>query len=308
MDINILITQMSGLFIIIFLGYLIYKIKLVDDNFVAKLTKLILNITTPAMLLASVMKLTERQDIRTVLTALAVSLVTNFLLMPVIGFILAKILRVKKTQEGLYIFMTSYSNVGFMGFPVVEAVAGATGLFYAAIFNLSFSLAVFSIGVWFITKNNDNGTKFNPKLIISPGVIGALLAIIIYFMDIKFPVVISNTFDMLGDITPPAAMLVIGFSLAKMDIKNVFNDWRVYIWTVIRQIAIPLLLWVPLAMVVKHELLLYVSYIMMLMPVANTAVLLSNTYGGDVPLAARTTFISTLFALISVPLCVWFVI
>ncbi len=306
-DINILLTQMLSLFIILFIGFFIYKIKLIDDRFSQSLTKLVLNVTGPCLLLSSVFNMGEQQATANIFITLGVGLVQHLILFPTIGFIVTKLLRVKKKQEGIYIFITTFANCGFMGFPVIEALFGATGLFYAAIHNLTFNFAIYSIGIWLMNKDRLDGEKFHPKMLITPGIISSMLTILFYFINIEVPEVIVNTLDMVGSITSPAAMLVIGFSLAKIDIKHVFNDWRMYIWIAIRQILIPLLIWYPLSLVVSDQMLLMVLFILMTMPVANMVVLFANIYNGDTVLGAKAVFITTLLALISVPLCVWLV-
>ena len=102
-------------------------------------------------------------------------------------------------------------------------------------------------------------------------------------------------------------MLIIGCTLAKMDIKSVFSDWKIYPWTIVKQLVIPILLWIPLSMIITNETLLTVTFILFAMPVANNAVLFANMYDGDSSLAARSVFITTLFSLVTVPLCVWIV-
>lgn len=306
MDINIIVSQMTILFLILALGYFIFKIKLVDDNFTKKFSALVIKVTMPAMVLSSVLDLTERQSLKDVLTALGVSVALFAIVMPIVGFFLAKLFRVKRNSTGLYVFMATFSNVGFMGFPVISALAGEVGLFYAAIYNLVFNITVFTLGVWLV--NRDKGgenSAFDVKLLLSPGVIVSLLAIVIYFMDIKLPVLLCDTIRSVGSITSPSAMLIIGCTLAKMDIKTVFSDWRLYPWTLIKQIVIPILLWIPLTMVIKNEILLTVTFILFSMPVANNAVLFANTYDGDAELAARSVFLTTLFSLLTVPICVW---
>lgn len=304
MDIKTLITSMVELFIIIFVGYFIYKAKIVDDNFTKKFTKLVLDVTLPAMVLASVLTLEERQELYDVITAIAVAAALFFVVLPGIGFFLAKLIRAKKEQIGLYTFMNAYSNVGFMGFPVIEGLCGSVGLFYAAIFNLIFNLSTYTLGIWMMNKGREDAEKFNVKRLLSPGVLLSALSIVIYFLDIKFPTVITETIESIGSITSPAAMLLIGCSLAKMDIKSVFTEVRIYPWTIIKQLIIPLLLWFPLTMIIKNELVLNVTYVLIAMPVANSAVLFATNYGGDSELAAKTTFITTLISLITVPICI----
>lgn len=304
MDVKILLTQMTELFVIIFVGYFIYKIKLIDNNFVKKFTKLILDVTLPLMILASVLKLEERQSLSDVLTSIAVAAALFFVILPVLGYLLARLLRVKKDQIGLYTFMNAYSNIGFMGFPVIDALCGSVGLFYAAIFNLIFNLSIYSAGIWMMNKGKGETSGFNPRLLLSPGILFAAVAIIIYFLNIKVPVLISDTVDSIGSITSPSAMLLIGCSLAKMDVKSVFSELRLYPWILIKQIAIPLILWFPMQLVIKNELVLQITYILIAMPVANSAVLFATNYGGDSELAAKSVFLTTLFSLITVPLCI----
>lgn len=306
MDTNVIVSQMIILFLILALGYFIFKIKLVDDNFTKQFSALVIKVTMPALLLSSVLDITERQPLRDVLTSFGIAVALFFIVMPIVGFLLAKLFRVKRNSTGLYVFMATFSNVGFMGFPVISALAGEVGLFYAAIYNLVFNVAVFTLGVWLVNHDKDGESSgFDIKLLLSPGVIAALLAIALYFMNIKLPILLCETIRSVGSITSPSAMLIIGCTLAKMDIKTVFSDWRLYPWILIKQIVIPILLWIPLAMIIKNEILLTVTFILFLMPVANNAVLFANTYNGDAELAARSVFLTTLFSLLTVPICVW---
>lgn len=307
MDIKILISQMTMLFLIMALGYVILKLKVVDESFSKTFSKLILRVTMPAMVLSSVLDLTERQALRDVLMALGIAFALFFIILPVSGLLLAKIFRVKKGSTGLYVFMNTFSNVGFMGFPVIEALSGSVGLFYAAIYNLVFNLSVFTLGVWLMNKDKGQNEKFDFKLLFTPGVIVAILALVVYFTNIKLPALICDAVRSVGSITSPSAMLIIGCTLAKMDVKSVFSDWRIYPWTIVKQLIIPLLLWIPFSMLITNETLLTVTFILFAMPVANNAVLFANTYDGDSALAARSVFITTLFSLITVPLCVWLI-
>ena len=185
MDINIIITQMTILFIIMALGYLVFKLKIVDEDFTKKFSSLVINLTMPAMLLSSVLELTERQSTFDVLLALGIAFAMFFVILPLAGLILVKVFRIKRASSGLYIFMTAYSNVGFMGFPVIGALAGPVGLFYAAIYNLIFNLSIFTLGVWLMNKDKPQKAGFDFKLLLTPGVIASLLAIVLYFINIK---------------------------------------------------------------------------------------------------------------------------
>ena len=155
-------------------------------------------------------------------------------------------------------------------------------------------------------NNADNDSvekfRFTWTKLLTPGISVAVLALIIFFIDIDFPDVIVSPIASLGNITSPLAMLIIGSTLANMDIREVFNDVRVYVFVAIRFFVLPLALFPLLNLIIKDSFLLQLTMIMLLMPVANTTVLYAKQYGSDENLAAKSIFISTLLSIVTIPL------
>lgn len=300
-DIVVISNQMIKLFLIICVGFMLYRIKLIDEEFRHKLTKLLLNVTMPALMLSSVMKEENSHDMGRVLEMFGLSIVIFAIALPIISMIIVKILPISKKQQGLYMFMNSFSNVGFMGFPIIHAVFGEGAMLDAAIVNLIFNLAVFTFGITMINYGTEQKDKFNIKKLLTPGIFSSVIAIIIYFSVITFPQVLSDTCSMIGEITSPIAMIIMGATLGRMDIKAVFSEWKVYPFTAIKQILIPILFWYVLKLFITDEYILGFMMIMLSMPVANTAVLFATEYKNDENLAAKTVFITTLMSLISIP-------
>ena len=300
-DIVVISNQMIKLFLIICVGFMLYRIKLIDEEFRHKLTKLLLNVTMPALMLSSVMKEENSHDMGRVLEMFGLSIVIFAIALPIISMIIVKILPISKKQQGLYMFMNSFSNVGFMGFPIIHAVFGEGAMLDAAIVNLIFNLAVFTFGITMINYGTEQKDKFNIKKLLTPGIFSSVIAIIIYFSGITFPQVLSDTCSMIGEITSPIAMIIMGATLGRMDIKAVFSEWKVYPFTAIKQILIPILFWYVLKLFITDEYILGFMIIMLSMPVANTAVLFATEYKNDENLAAKTVFITTLMSLISIP-------
>ena len=202
-------------------------------------------------------------------------------------------------------FMNVFSNIGFMGFPMINAIFGADKVFYAAIFNLIFNLCIYSLGAPLMQFGTGRKTKFNAKSLLTPGIILSLIAIAIYFLNIPCHRVLAEGVHMVGSITSPVAMLLIGATLARMDAKSVLCEWRVYPFAVIKQVLIPILLWFPICALVHDELILGITLIMLAMPVANTAVLFATEYDCNEMLAAKNVFITTLLSLLSIPVVIW---
>ena len=294
---------MIQLFLVIALGYLLLKVKILDVDFNKRLTTLLLSVTTPALIVSSVLSSTIEKDISKIAFVFVVGIII-FIVLPVFGFVIVKIMRVPTQQQGLYIFMTMFSNIGFMGFPVMKSIFGNEAVFLTAIFNMLFNLLVFTVGIVFMNYHSAQKIKMNAKQLLSPGVIASLIAILIYFTEIQIPDVISSTVTMVGDITTPIAMMLIGSTLATIPLKEVFNEIRVYPFTILKQIIIPVMAYPILSYFIQDPLILGVSLIMIAMPVGNIAVLFATEYQKDVALAAKTVFMTTLLSIITIPVIV----
>ena len=303
MDIQVILMQMIQLFLVIALGYFLFKMKLFDVDLNKKLTSILLTVTTPAMIVSSVLSTTVTQGLSDIVFVFILGF-GIYLIMPILGFFIVKVLRIPLSQQGLYIFMTVFSNIGFMGFPVMKAIFGHEAVFFTAIFNMIFNLFVFTVGVVIMNYGTGQKVKLNPKNLLSPGVIASLVALFIYFTGIKLPDVLSSTITMIGDITTPMAMLLIGSTLATIPIKEVFTELRIYPYTIIKQIIVPIIAYPILKMFVGDPLILGIALIMISMPVANSAVLFATEYDGDISLAAKTVFMTTLLSVVTIPIIV----
>ena len=303
MDIQVILMQMIQLFLVIALGYFLFKMKLFDVDLNKKLTSILLTVTTPAMIVSSVLSTTVTQGLSDIFFVFILGFAIYFI-MPILGFFIVKVLRIPLPQQGLYIFMTVFSNIGFMGFPVMKAIFGYEAVFFTAIFNMIFNLFVFAVGVVIMNYGTGHKVKLNPKNLLSPGVIASLVALFIYFTGIKLPDVLSSTITMIGDITTPMAMLLIGSTLATIPIKEVFTEFKIYPYTMIKQIIVPVIAYPLLKLVVGDPLILGIALIMISMPVANSAVLFATEYDGDISLAAKTVFMTTLLSVVTIPLIV----
>lgn len=316
MDINVIIHQMIILFILMGLGYLLNKVHILGPKIDKGITGLILYCTMPAMILGAVLTQEDERDVKLAVSCLIAAAVM-YMVLPFIAKLLVWLLRVKPGSKGIYEFMIIFGNVGFMGFPIIAALFGQESVVYGSIFNIFFNLLVYSYGIIIVMKDLEERQKteggnaaaapvekfhFSWKKLLTPGISVAVLALIIFFLDIEFPDVIVSPVASLGNITSPLAMLIIGSTLANMDIREVFNDVRVYVFVAVRFFLLPLVLFPVLKLIIHDSFLLQLTVIMLLMPVANTSVLYAKQYGSDENLAAKSIFISTLLSIVTIPL------
>ena len=294
MDIKVVIGQMIVLFALMGLGFLLYRVNILDLDTNSKLTSLVLSVTTPCMVLNSVLCTEKYSDSKTIFTILGIAVVTYFIT-PFIGLLINKLLRVPSNQTGLYVFMTVFSNIGFIGYPI----------FHTSLFGMVFNIMLFTLGVYLIGIGQQENNKLNLKNLITPGVICSFLALILYLMHIRAPKIITDFTGMVGDMTTPLAMIIIGVTLGAMNIKEVFNELRVYMYTLVKQLILPVIAYPIIAFLIKDNYLRGLTLIMLSMPVGSSAVLFTNKYGGDSELAAKTIFMTTLISVFTIPLVVY---
>lgn len=305
MDIQIILNIMAELFVMIVIGFILFKLGVFDKSFNQKLTKLILHVSMPALIISSVLNLRQRPGGNNIKTIFIIA-VGFYLVMPIIGLIVAKLIKADVKKQGLFAFMMTYSNVGFMGFPVINAICGSVGVFYTAIVNIVFNITSFTIGVLLLKIGGGANGKISFAKIFSPGMIFSVLALFIYFFNWHFPVVVVETIEKLGNTTTPLAMLVMGATLASMPLKQIFNEGKVYIFSLIKQIIIPVIIYPTVKYFVKDGVLFNVIMLLVLMPVATNAIMFSIEYNGDEKLAAKTVFLSTIMSLATIPLIIMF--
>lgn len=301
MDLSNIITQMIVLFLVMALGYLCEKIGYVDEYVSKKLNILLLNVTTPCLILSSVSTNDISFEKSTVFLILLIAFLM-YLILPFIAIILNKIIKIEKENFGLYMFMTIFSNIGFMGYPVTKTIFGESAVFLCSLFNMVFGIFVYSLGIYLFNIDSKEKTKFDLKKVINPGMVSSILAIIIFIFSINIPTFLSSTFEMVGSITSPLAMMLIGCSLARLPIKNIFNEYKLYPYTLIKQIVIPIIMMYILKPFITDPLILGLTIIVLAMPAGNITVMFASKYDGNIALASKGVFITTICSFITIPI------
>ncbi len=303
MNFSAVIQQMGVLFLIIGLGYAAAKAKLFPANTNRSLAQLVIYITNPCTVLYSVLGKDRGLSNNQVLLLTLIAVVF-FAVVIAAGLILPRVLRCPRETRGMYAFMVTFSNMGFLGFPVVSALYGADAVFYASIFNLIFQLVVYTYGVWLV-GGAKGGFRLQWKTFLSPIILASIFAYICYLTDLKAPSFVVKTLEMLASVTSPVCMLVIGIALAAVPLGRVFRNWRLYVISFVKLLGLPLLAYAILRPFVTHPLILGITVVIAAMPVATMSTLLASKYGADEELAAGGVFLSTLMSLATIPVLMW---
>lgn len=307
MDFSTILGQMVMLLLMMVLGYLARRKNLLDDHVNASLSKVVLNVTLPAQIITSFAMEGAELTNGEVGAAFGLSCLV-YLFYAVLAIIFVRLMRLPRQDWGTYKYMIIFGNIGFMGFPVITAIFGAKALVYAVIMNIVFNLLVFSYGIKLITDGCENAGSFSWRKLINMPLISSALTLVLFFLHIKLPAVINTALFTMGDATTPMAMLILGCTIAEMPLRELFDEWRVYAFTALKLLAMPVLVFLLLHLLPgfdANSLLGKVLVVLSSVPVATNATMLSIEYGGNNKLVAQGIFFSTVFSVLTIPLLVF---
>ncbi|TDW16526.1 hypothetical protein EDD63_1228 [Breznakia blatticola] len=302
MNLIVVASQMMKLFSVILFGYGVGKCFHFHEMFNQDLTKFVLHITMPLMIIGSVLSLEQITHIE--IKDIAYSIVILVVILPIVSWIIIK--NIPKVEEkGLIIFLLMYPNVGFMGFPVIQSILGKEALFNVAIINMAFNVSLFTIGQLVIGYQSTDKVKIRLSQLLSPGIIASLLAICIVSFQIEIPEIIGEVIFSIGDMTTPLAMITIGLTLSNYNIKKILCGYKGYLLSVIIDIGIPLLFYPLVSLLITDVLIRQITIIILSLPVANAVVLIAKKQGADELLATQTVLLSTLLSILTIPLIIY---
>ena len=297
-------TVMITLFAIVVVGYAAGKLGYLGGTFDKRLSKVVIDITCPALILSSAMT-GELPDRRYILPLLLISVIT-YIVLTGIAYLLPRYLTKRIEDEGPIGFALMFGNVGFMGYPVVASIFGHEAIFYAAVLNVVNTFAVFTIGTMLITgKSEVEGSKFQKKVLYSTPMLAAYLTMAIVALRIdNIPAFISQPLTMIGNITVPAALLIVGSSMSHLSPRAMLGNGTVYATTLFRLAILPIAIYYLCRALGFSEFGVNINTIVIAMPVATYGTILCLRHGTDTTLITEVTFITTLLSMLSIPLLV----
>ena len=218
--------------------------------------------------------------------------------------LLPRLLHADREDYGAYQVMMLFSNIGFMGYPLLDVMYGSNAIIHAVIFNLLYNVLIYTYG---IHKMQIGGCQknINWKQLVNIGVGSCIIAIVLYITNLPVPLILEDTATFTGAITGPLSMLVIGDSLAQTRLRDLFTDVRLLVFSVVKLVLLPALLLWGLCFFIKDPIFRGVCLVMMATPVGSMTVMLAQQYNGDYRLTSRGVALTTLLSVITMPFLFW---
>ncbi len=300
------LTTMLSLFLCIGVGFFAAKKNIIDDQSLEHLNKFLINITLPFMMISILNINLTKEILETMPLAIFSGFLYNFILF-ISAITFVKLLRIDFKKKDIIIFSLIFTNIGFIGIPLIGNVLGQEGLLFTALLNIPFNILTFTLGV--IILDPSEHKKINIKKIITqPAIIGIIIGLILLLSQVFtgfhsiVPNFLSDTIRAIGSITSPLAMIIVGVSLVDVNFKNLFLNFKLQIITIINLIIAPTIVYIILSLLLDNQTAIRICTIVAALPSATVLVSLAEVFKIDYKYASEVVFSSTLYSIITLPI------
>ena len=302
MDIMVVFQTMLKLFLLLVLGFVLFKCHIFDEYTNKKISALIVNVASPMLIISSIAGVEgSNKSIVFLMIGAGILMYIGFI---ILGKIINRIFPFPKKDWPVYECMVVFANTGFMGYPVLLDIFGQEAVFYASLIHMAFNFFVYTYAIMCLTKGDDSEFKLNFKQLLTPGIILIFVGIFIYLFDIQLPSVLMDTINSVGSLTAPLSMMMIGSSLAVYPIKDSFTDWRSYVFAFVRLMIVPFVTMIMCRLLHIDAYYANITIITNAMPVGSMVLMLATQYNANVKIVTRNIVVSTLLSVITIPIVV----
>lgn len=302
MDIMVVFQTMLKLFLLLILGFVLFKCHIFDEYTNKKISALIVNVASPMLIISSIAGVEgSNKSIVFLMIGAGILMYIGFI---ILGKIINRIFPFSKKDWPVYECMVVFANTGFMGYPVLLDVFGQEAVFYASLIHMAFNFFVYTYAIMCLTKGDDSEFIINFKQLLTPGIILIFVGIFIYLFDIQLPSVLMDTINSVGSLTAPLSMMMIGSSLAVYPIKDSFTDWRSYVFAFVRLMIVPFVTMIMCRLLHIDAYYANITIITNAMPVGSMVLMLATQYNANVKIVTRNIVVSTLLSVITIPIVV----
>ncbi len=281
-------------------GFLLVKSNLVKSDGISNFAKLLMYVCSPMLVIYSFLNISFSWTlVRNMLIAFAFAM--SVMLIFVVVF--ARVFKDKEDAKyRIYTLATVFPNCAFMGVPILQAVLPdyPEALAYSVMFSMALNISAWTVGSYVITGERKYiGVK---KVLLNPQVFALLVAIPLFALGVKLPTQIDGMVTLLGKMTTPLCMLIMGMRLATTPIKGIFLKPMQYLIIAIKQLLLPLLVFLVLLPLPFDQNMKNSIYIIFACPVASVILSFAEMLGKGQRDAANMVLLGTSLSTLTIPI------
>ena len=223
-------------------------------------------------------------------------------------FIVGKMMKMKPRDLGLFSGGGVYSNVIFMGQPLILAMYGAEGLIFCVAVMFTCNVFLFTVCSVLFAMGSENKKTLKAmakEICTSLICISAVIGLFCFANEIRLPQPVFDVMQYSANTTVCLSMIYIGSLLAAANVKEIFKDKVVYIFSFFTLIIMPIIT-KAICHTFMSGMALSVLVVLMATPAAAALPSFADQYGADEKRASQYTFVSTIFSVLTLPLVAQF--
>lgn len=281
-------------------GFVFVKTRLIDQSHISSFAKVLLYVCSPALSIYSFNSVDFSVDL---IIKLGLMLLLSFVLEIAVLCLVWLIFR-KKNADPRYrvcVVASVLGNVGFFGVPLLEALLpdNPEAVAYSAVFIVGMNIISWTVGSMFLT--GDKKYMSIKKIVLNPPVLALCFSLPLFILGIKLPETVESAVSVLGRMSTPLCMLILGMRLATVRAGELFKDKHAYISSVVKLIVFPLLGFLLVKVLPLDYGFKTSFFILSACPTASVVLNLSEVYGAGQKSAADAVLISTIICVITIP-------
>ena len=298
-----IIPELLSLLLLIVLGIILKARGAISEEVEKRLAEYIVYLTIPSMVIAS---FAEAKELPGGPGWINMLLMTGaaYLCSIIFARACSRILHRDPIIRKTLYFLMIFNNVGNIAYPLLGTVYGSLGIIYATMFNLVYNILLWTLGVWIL---RDERQAFRLRNMFSPVLIAVIAGYAVYLFRIDLPVFLYSTLSKLGQSMTPAAMILIGCSLARLRPGTIFLNPLLWKVALLKQLLLPLLFYCLMRLFTEDYTALGIATLMVAMPTAVTTVAFVKAYNADSDLAAQVVINTTCAALPLLYFFIWLI-
>lgn len=306
MSFGISAGQVGVMFLLMALGFLVFRLRWIGDEAVAGITKLVVYFVTPAVIVEAFQRPFDATRLQTMGLVFGLDIVVFSLTAAFAALVFSRRLIPDAGRRTVLQFGTTYSNCGFLGIPLAQALLGTDGVLYVVSFIVTFHLFVWTHGAALFGR--ERGTPLGKRLVelaLNPNIIATVIGMACFLASWRLPSLLDQAVDYVAAMNTPLSMVVVGANLAAISLRSVLRDRAAWLGTLVRNLVVPLLFTIGFLLLPIDPVARMATLIAVAAPVGAFVVMFSILHGRDTHFPTRLLTVSTLSSIVTIPLVLW---
>ncbi len=297
---EIIITQILKMLLLMLIGCLCYRLKLVDQAGNKTLANLLLLVVNPLVAIMALQADYSPHLVKGLLLTFLLAFATH------LGAAILSTILIRRTGNEEYSierFASMYSNCGFIGIPLVQSILGNEGVLYLTAYMTVFNIFSWTHGISLMTGKTS--LKDLKKGLLSPMIIACTIGLVLFFLQIRLPEILSDTLSYVSSMNTPLAMMIAGISVAQTDLTAMLKNKKLYLVSAFKLLLMPAIVLAVLSVLRVDSTVACTVLVASACPAAATGTAFALRFQKNYKYSSELYAFTTLCSLITIPLFVF---